>query len=67
MDPTVAMMQQLISAVGFPIFVAVWLLWRTDKLLASLTAAIEKMGGTVAECPLLKAQEQQHSDTGKVS
>lgn len=32
---------RIISAVGFPIFVAVWLLIRTDTLLRKLTESID--------------------------
>ena len=46
----ISQMVQLISNIGFPIFVAVWLLWRSDQkeeqtqvILAELKAAIDKL------------------------
>ncbi len=41
MDPTaITWIKDLVSSVGFPIFVAVWLLWRTDRVMAELTTAM---------------------------
>lgn|GEM_PF-1694081 len=46
----ISQMVQLISNIGFPIFVAVWLLWRSDQkeeqtqvILTELKAAIDKL------------------------
>jgi len=46
----VSQMVQVISNIGFPIFVAVWLLWRSDQkevqtqtILTELKVAIDKM------------------------
>lgn len=46
----VTQMVQIISNIGFPIFVAVWLLWRSDQkeeqtqvILAELKVAIDKL------------------------
>jgi hypothetical protein len=37
----------LIAQVGFPIFVAVWLLVRSDKIIADLTEAIRDLKSCV--------------------
>ena len=34
---------KVISTLGFPIFVAVWLLIRTDNLIKTLTVAVESL------------------------
>ncbi len=34
---------RVISTLGFPIFVAVWLLLRTDSLIRKLTESIDKL------------------------
>ena len=34
---------KVISTLGFPIFVAVWLLIRTDSLIKTLTVAVESL------------------------
>lgn len=38
---------EFISRVGFPIFVAVWMLVRTEKVLRSLTEAVVALTATV--------------------
>lgn len=44
MDPTtIDLVSRVIGSLGFPIFVAVWLLFRTDKLLRELTTALEDL------------------------
>lgn len=44
MDATlVDLITKLVSSLGFPIFVAVWLLLRTDKFLDKNTGAIDKL------------------------
>lgn len=44
MDPQfLATLKDLVSTVGFPIFVAAWLLFRTDKILRNLTEVVEKL------------------------
>ncbi len=49
MDPTiVTTVTTVISTVGFPIFVACWLLFRTDKTLAALTIAINELTRVVS-------------------
>lgn len=40
-----------VGAFGFPIFVAVWLLVRSDKHTRELTRAIRELTGVVRECP----------------
>lgn len=39
---------QLTQQVGFPIAVAFWLLWRTDKKLVKMTEVLEKIATTMA-------------------
>jgi hypothetical protein len=39
---------QLVQQVGFPIAVAFWLLWRTDKKLVKMTEVLEKIATTMA-------------------
>lgn len=40
---TVDLITRFIGNLGFPIFVAVWLLLRTDKLLRALTVSVDKL------------------------
>lgn len=42
-EQAVDLISRFISNLGFPIFVAVWLLMRTDKLLRSLVDAINEL------------------------
>lgn len=42
---------RFIQAVGFPVFVAVWLLMRSDRLTRELTKAIRALEHVVRECP----------------
>ena len=46
-DQVVDLISKLIGNLGFPIFVAVWLLIRTDKLLKNLTRAIDALKDVV--------------------
>lgn len=39
----------LIGNLGFPIFVAVWLLWRSDRILRELTLAVRELTATVKD------------------
>ena len=41
---------KVVSQVGFPIFVAGWLLLKSDKQMAALIAAIEKMSILIEKC-----------------
>lgn len=41
---------RVISQAGFPIFVAVWLLLKSDKQMEALTSAIEKMSALIEKC-----------------
>ena len=43
-----SLMAQLIQQVGFPIAVAFWLLWRTDRRMEKMTAALEEIAKTMA-------------------
>lgn len=50
MDPaTVTLVTQVVGSLGFPIFVAVWLLLRTDKLLMELLTAVHNLPSAVAD------------------
>jgi hypothetical protein len=50
-DPTLAvdLITRFIANLGFPIFVAVWLLIRTDRLLRSLTSAINQLADAIGQ------------------
>ncbi len=48
---TVDLATQLVSQVGFPIFVAVWLLVRSDRRTKDLTLAIRGLTHLVRACP----------------
>lgn len=48
---TVELATQFVSQLGFPIFVAVWLLVRSDKRTKELTTAIRELTHVVRECP----------------
>ncbi len=48
---TVELATQAVSQLGFPIFVAVWLLVRSDKRTKELTTAIKELTRLVAQCP----------------
>ena len=37
----------LIGTVGFPVFIATWIIIRTDKILAQLVVAVEKMANCI--------------------
>ncbi len=55
MDPANAQtVTELISSVGFPIFVACWLLFRSDKILTNLTEAINELAKCMAEIKNLR-------------
>jgi len=41
---------KLISQVGFPIFVAVWLLWRDKEKMDKLTAVMERIATLIEKC-----------------
>jgi hypothetical protein len=51
---------QLIQQVGFPIAVAIYLLWRYDKRFQDMNTSLNSINTTLAL--LLKAVEQEHSD-----
>ncbi len=41
---------KLISTVGFPIFVALWFMIRTEKVIGNNTKMMEKMINIVSDC-----------------
>lgn len=45
----IQIVQNLISSVGFPIFVAVWLLYKGSKDSESLKDAISKLNNSITE------------------
>ena len=48
MDPaTIDLITRLIGNLGFPIFVAIWLLFRTDKLLQELLKLLTEVRDTL--------------------
>jgi hypothetical protein len=42
-SPSLDEILKLVSNVGFPIFIAVWLLIRTDKFLREMTLAVKEL------------------------
>lgn len=48
---TVGLASDFISQVGFPIFVAAWLLLRSDRRTKDLTTAIRELTALVRQCP----------------
>lgn len=52
MEPaTWTIVKEGVGAFGFPIFVAVWLLVRSDRHTKDLTKAIRELTNLVRECP----------------
>ncbi len=51
MDPTQAvdLGTRVISNLGFPIFVAVWMLVRTDKMIRDLSSAINRLSDVLGQ------------------
>lgn len=43
----VPFIQQFIQQIGFPITVAVWLLWRTDKRLEKMTDVLNDISANI--------------------
>lgn len=58
------MLLNIIDKVGFPIFVAVWFLYRTDKRLEEVTATLAKLSATV-ELLLREVDDPPESDEGQ--
>lgn len=44
----------VISSVGFPIFVALWFMMRTEKVIGNNTRALDRVEQIISKCPATK-------------
>lgn len=58
----VGAMQNLISSVGFPIFVAVWMLYKTSKDSEKMTESIAELKNAITELTTLLNRESGDKD-----
>ena len=51
MDPTqvVDLISRFIQNLGFPIFVAVWMLLRSDRIIGQLTSAVNRLADAMGQ------------------
>lgn len=54
--------QNLISSVGFPIFVAVWMLYKTSKDSEKMTESIAELKNAITELTTLLNRESGDKD-----
>lgn len=57
-----AMIQNLISSVGFPIFVAVWMLYKTSKDSEKMTESIAELKNAITELTTLLHHAEDKDD-----
>ena len=50
MEPALTTAVEIVKSLGFPVLVALWLMFRTDRLLSKLTAAIIELSRVVEHC-----------------
>lgn len=55
--------QQLISTVGFPIFVAVWMLYKSSKDSEALKDTVSELKNAITELTALIKKEGKEDDT----
>lgn len=60
MDPQV--IQTMISSVGFPIFVAVWMLYKTSKDSEALKDTIGELKNSITELTTLLTKKEDNND-----